>query len=267
MAVPGLPPRYEIRVVPEEHQEWISALMCYGFVHRTKLWMALVPDDEKVPLTLRAYVGVKDLALHMIRSGKTIAVYDKEYVYKRPESAASGGKLWWDVNDKAATRAQLLEQMDFPLVHLAAAFDQFDKPSPEVQSAASGSLPPMAHAFRALASKDPRPPEEATASGFQQTLSRVATVTQEGYEGQKLMKLTAHYMMRKTAEEGFRGMQIQAFADAVAHVWSNPPEPFKVRKICELDYYNYEETNEDGETTFPFRPADFTATKLFIDLV
>lgn len=267
MAVLELPPRFEIRVVTEEHQEWIRALMAFGFVHRTKLWMALVPDDEKVPLTLRAYVGMKDLALHMIKSGKTIAVYDKEYVYKRPESAATGGKLWWDVNDKTATRAQLLEHMDFPLVHLAAAFDQFDKPNPEVSSAASGSIPPMAHAFRALGSRDPRSPEESMASGPRQTLSRVATVTQEGYEGQKLMKMTAHYMMRKTAEEGFRAMQIQCFSDAVTHVWSNPPEPFKARKICELDYYSYEETNEKGETTFPFRPADFTATKLIIDLV
>ena len=266
MAVIDLPARYELRIVPEEHLDWIRAVMCFAFIHRTKLWTALVPEDERTALTYGAYLGCEGLALHMIKSGKTLAVYDKEYAFKRPGSAAQGGKLWWDVEDKAANRDKLAEQMDFPLVHLAAAYDQFERPSPEAMSSAVGSLPPMGHAFGALGSRDPRSLEESMATALGQNLSRVATVTQEGYEGQKLMRLTAQYMMRKSAEEGFRAINISAFSDAVFHIWSNPPEPFKAKEICHLDYYDYEETADNGTTSFPFRPADFRATKLVIEL-
>jgi hypothetical protein len=39
-----------------------------------------------------------------------------QLVDKRPESAATGGKLYWNLEDENATESDLAEQMDFPSV-------------------------------------------------------------------------------------------------------------------------------------------------------
>ena len=53
----------------------------------------------------------------------SFGIFDTQYKFKRPESASTQGKLYWDENDLDSDGAALLQQMDFPLVSVALAYD------------------------------------------------------------------------------------------------------------------------------------------------
>ena len=121
-----LPPRYEIRKLGPEHLDWIKAILTHSNIYCSPIWKVLYPDDK----AKRAYVMLNNLdyhVLHGINSGHSYGAFDTEYQFKRPESAATGGKLYWDFDNLNATGEELLVQMDFPLASIALAYDGFNE--------------------------------------------------------------------------------------------------------------------------------------------
>ena len=93
---------------------------------------------------------------HQIDSGMSFGIFDLEY--KRPESAATRGKLYWDEKELHIDGPTLLKQMDFPLCSVALAYDginEFDLPKmmPLIET-----LPLFATLFHELEIIDKRDP-------------------------------------------------------------------------------------------------------------
>ncbi|KAH8892934.1 hypothetical protein GQ53DRAFT_745899 [Thozetella sp. PMI_491] len=242
-----LPPRYEIRTLGPEHAEWAKALVMHSMAFMSPLWSKVYPDD-KTGMCYTLFTLSTHLVDHQIASGLSLGIFDKEYQFKRPESAATGGKLYWNLDDKNADEAQLLEQMDFPLVSVALAFDSFDPMDIAQLIPLVERYPAFGLRGRITQERDARDPKSWQATGPGQVLFRNATATRVGQNGVGLMKLLARYMMRKSAAEGFRGIQISCIHDAVHHVWSNPPEPFKGEVVVKFNVASDE--NEEVRRSF-----------------
>lgn len=120
-----LPSRYEIRALEPKHLEWASAIIVHNNIFHSTIWSILYPEDK----TRRAYSGLKEteyLVKFGIDSGHSLGVFDLEYQFKRPESAATAGGLYWNTADETASAEALLDNMDFPLVSVAIGYDGFD---------------------------------------------------------------------------------------------------------------------------------------------
>ncbi|KAK6088539.1 hypothetical protein SCUP234_00419 [Seiridium cupressi] len=261
----GLPSRYEIRTLGPEHVDWAKAIVIHSNVFVSPVWPAIYPEKK----TTRAYAGYKAadyLVEHQINSGLSLGLFDREYVYKRPESKATSGKLWWDLSDESPDGDKLLEQMDFPLLSVALAYDGINHLELPKLMPLLAVLPTFGTVYRVLGERDPRDAKSWEATGPGQVLMRNATATKVGEEGHGFMKTMARHMMRKAADEGFRGIQIECAHDAVIHVWSNPPGPFKGHRISEMNCWEYEEKAEDGTMSHPMRPSKQDLVKIYVDL-
>ncbi|POR30898.1 Uncharacterized protein TPAR_08879 [Tolypocladium paradoxum] len=261
----NLPSRYEIRVLEPKHIDWASAMVVHSNMCHSPMWTALYPDNK----TARVYDGFKHatyLVKHQIESGHSLGVFDKEYRFRRQESAATGGALYWDTSDSVADADELLEQMDFPLVSVALAYDSVNGLDMDKMAGLMGVLPLLGAVLRILAVNDKRDAKSWQANGPGEVLFRNATSTRRDHEGKGIMKALARYMMRTAAAKGFRGIQIECLADAVIHVWSNPPAPFRGEVVSEFHTMTYEEKDEKGGAVHPFRPANQRATKVYCTL-
>ena len=77
------------------------------------------------------------------------------------------------------------------------------------------------------------------------------------------MAATARWLQREAALMGFRGIQIEAMADPVIHVWTDGAQkPFRGTVISEFEC----ETLEDEEGHKPFWPAKQRVAKCWVDL-
>ncbi|KOS21325.1 hypothetical protein ESCO_006784 [Escovopsis weberi] len=206
------------------------------------------------------------LVRHQIESGHSLGVFDSEYVLKRDESVAEGGKLYWDLDDPSADGDKLLEQMDFPLVSVALAYDGINPLDPQRMAGLMACLPAFSAIYRTLTTLDKRDPESWKPKAAGEVLVRNATSTRHEYEGQGVMKNMARAMMFAAAEKGFRGIEIVCLSDAVTHVWSHPPEPFRGEIVCQFHTATFEEQDEEGNLTNPFHPASQMATKVYCHL-
>lgn len=206
------------------------------------------------------------LVRHQVESGMSFGIFDTEYQYKRSESAATQGKLYWIQDDLESDGPSLLEQMDFPLVSIALAYDgnsPLDLPS---LMPLFDVLPLFPFFYHVLEGLDKRDPKSWKVRGPREVLMRNATSTRADYEKQGLMKKLAHWLMREAALEGYRGIQIECAHDAVTHTWLHPPKPFTVDLIAKLDMGTYEQENEDGTRTKLFEPAKQVCTKVYVTL-
>src|SRR4051794_9977437 len=103
------PSRYEIRPLTIDHLPWARAILTHSNIFRSPVWSKLYPSNQ----TARAYqffTACERLMTLNTLSGLSYGLFDKRYVFKRPESAATGGKLYWDFDDLSATWEDLLEQ-------------------------------------------------------------------------------------------------------------------------------------------------------------
>lgn len=260
-----LPPRYEVRRLELEHLSWVSAIVTHSNLFHSPVWVAIYPEEQ----ARRAYALHRDanyLLTHQIESGHSLGIFDKEYQFKREESAATGGKLYWDESDEAADGAKLLEQMDFPLVSVAMAYDSFYPLDMEKMQGMLSILPAFAHLHGGLIARDQRDGASWEAKAPGEVLFRAATSTRHDYEGKGIMKAQAHYMMRQAAAGGFRGIQIECMADAVTHVWGRPPAPFRGSVVAEFASFEYEYEDEAGIKLYPFRPATQQISKVYCTL-
>ena len=244
-----LPPRYEIRRLRPEHRDWISAIVIHSNLFCGSIFPKVYPEN----IQARAYGALpaaKYLVEHQIESGHSFGIFDLEYEYKTEEAKKAGGKLLWDFKNTDITSTELLRQMDFPLVSVAMAYDGINALDMGELMNLIAFLPCFGTIYHTLEGLDLRKPEDWKPNGPNEVLLRNATSTRADYEGQGLMKKLAQFLMRYAAEQGFRGIQIECIADAVTHVWSKPPAPFKGSVVSEFNTWEYEEDEEvDGQKT------------------
>ncbi|OQV02471.1 hypothetical protein CLAIMM_07667 [Cladophialophora immunda] len=263
----NLPPRYEIRRLTEEHIAWAKAIVLHSNIFYSPVWPVCYPE-AKTARMYRASHAADYLVRHQIGSGHSFGVFDLEYQFKRAESKPDG-KLYWDLEDTTLDKDQLLEQMDFPLVSVALAYDGFHELDMEKIGPLVECLPLFGTIYHVLGASDPRDEASWKPTGERQVLMRNATSTRHDAEGKGVMKGLAQFLMRYAAEQGFRAIQIECLADAVHKVWSQPPPPFKSTVICEFYTQEYEEEVEvDGVKTKirPFGEAKQRATKVYCEL-
>ncbi|KAK8091220.1 hypothetical protein PG994_000725 [Apiospora phragmitis] len=181
-----LPARYEIRTLGPEHVEWAKAIMTHSNAFGSAVWSVLWPG-EMTAISYKVFETADHMIEHQIASGYSLGLFDTEYRYKRPASATTSGKLWWNTTDLGADGDKLLEQMDFPLLLHSV-----------------GALPGFAESIHALEQLDRRDPAawQPTAPG--QLLLRNATATKLDEGGKGLMKHLAHCLMRRAPAAGFR---------------------------------------------------------------
>jgi len=263
-----LPARYEIRRLEEKHIPWSVALVFHSNMFCSPVWPVVYPEAKTARL-MRGYAAGDYLIRHQIMSGHSFGVFDLEYRFKRPESEVEGGKLYWNPDDLDATEEELLDQMDFPLVGVALAYDGINPLNFAKMGPLIGVLPLFGDIYGHLGSRDSRDPASWQPTEPHQVLLRNATATRSDAMGLGLMRKLAEFLMRYAAEQGFRAIQIECLQDAVTKVWLSPPPPFKATLICEFNTQDIVEEREvDGKPVQvkPFRDAKQRATKIFVDL-
>ncbi|KAJ4290495.1 hypothetical protein N0V90_010712 [Kalmusia sp. IMI 367209] len=265
----SLKPRYEIRQLEPKHAQWASSIVIHSNCFHSPVWPVLYPEN----MNARAFEGldrIEYLAMHQINSGHSFGVFDTAYKFKREESKATGGKLYWDRNEKnvqeekglAAEGQRLLEQMDFPLVSVALSYDGADPLDMEKMGPLMAALPHFGPIYHILDVLDPRDKESWGPKAHREVLMRNATSTRHDYEGENIMAGLARWLMREADVRGFRGIQIECVHDAVTHVWSKPPAPYKGGIVSEFHTGTY----KDEEGNLLFAPAQQKITKCYVEL-
>lgn len=257
----NLPPRYEIRQLTEEHASWANAIVIHSNVFHSPVWSLLYPD-HKAARVFTARTATKYACDHQISSGMSFGVFDTEYKYKRPESAATGEALYWDEleDDPDATSEAFLERMDFPLASIALAYDEINELDIEKLAPTFELVPLSLVMYQLLETQDARQgswkPQAA-----REVLLRNATSTRHDYEGKHLMGSLARFLMREAKLMGYKGIQIECAHNAVTHVWCNPPAPFKGELITQIDMGTFE---KEGKVVFA--PSKQVCTKIHCTL-
>ena len=203
-----LPPRYEIRQLTSADCTFANAILLHTNMFYSPMWTPIYHGDVAHfwrLLSLGDY-----LVQHQVDSGLSYGVFDTHYQYKRKESEATGGALYWDHTTVDGVDGQtLLAQMDFPLVSIALSYDQAKPLDMAQMGPLIEGLPAFGHVYHALAAGDKRAPADWSATAPGQVLMRNGTSTRADYEGAGVMKGMAHWLMREAKLKGFRGIQIE----------------------------------------------------------
>lgn len=269
-----LDPRYEIRVLTEDTAPWVSAILSHGFAFHNPVW-APVYKGTAAKLCLQNFPEPDLVALYRYRvtEGISFGVFDTQYVFKRPESAATGGAVYWhelDPNDPALESeggARLLEAMDFPLVSISLGHDQ-GKGSASSPAQSSEYWPMRTRFMQQVVACDPRPEGAREAKEPGVTLGRSGTYTRWDYAGLGLMGKLAEFVVLEAAARGFTSMQIPCGNDAVYRRYMKPHKDWKGRLLFEAPVRDIEVEGEDGKTTRPFEACTIYSVKfVWLDLV
>jgi hypothetical protein len=260
-----LDPRYEIRQLTVAHIPWAAAIVIHSNMFHSPVWPVLYPD-EKTKRLQQGMAVIDYLVRHQIESGMSFGIFDTQYDYKRPGSALTQGKLYWDPNDVQSDGTSLLQQMDFPLVSVALSYDGSNPLDMQRLMRLIEVLPLFGALYGVLESLDRRDPASWKAKGPYEVLMRNGTATRPDYEGRGLTRKMADWLMREAAGQGYRGIQIETAHDAVTHTWLHPPKPFQAELIAELDMATYEQENEEGKRVRLFEPSKQVCTKIYVTL-
>ncbi|KAK6199878.1 hypothetical protein LQW54_009788 [Pestalotiopsis sp. IQ-011] len=244
--------RFVVRPLDVSHLEWVSAIFTHFHLFHNKAWRAWLPDKNFTAMAYEVLKTCDYLVRRQLQSGYSLGVFDTEYQFRRSESSKTGEKLWWNSEDISVDGNVLLEQMDFPLVSIALAYDSFNPLDPAAMGPLLTSLPQTKVIFRILAALDPRDPITWQATGPGQVLFRNATNTQHDYEGLGLMSKMAREMMFRSAERGSRAIQIELIS------YRNLISEFQTR--------THEEEDEDGNMVAKLGSADQRMTKIYVTL-
>jgi len=267
----SLKPRYEIRKLNREHHTWAKTIITHSNAFHSPIFSVVYPPEKSATaLVHEVYAEADHLVEHQIESGMSFGVFDTEYKLKREESKPTGGKLYWDSEEKGvhetegteAEGKRLLEQMDFPLVSVAMSYDAINPLNMDKMGRLIGALPIFGVFYYVLASRDTRDPTTWAPTAEKQVLFRAATATRPDYEGEGLMSGLARWLMREADARGFRAIQIECAHEAVHHIWSKAPAPYKSVIVSECQTATYED--ENGEK--PFLPADLLISKCYVEL-
>jgi hypothetical protein len=86
------------------------------------------------------------------------------------------------------------------------------------------------------------------------------------------MKNSSYFLMRSAAAMGFRAIEIPTSHDAVSHVWTHPPAPFKATVIAKFNTADTDLIDEalngkrTGKLVNPYGTANQTCMRIYIDL-
>ena len=254
--------QYEIRQLTAADQLFTRALCTHANWYYSPLWTAIYKQDAAQ--MWRMMDECDYLVQHLIDSGLSYGVFDTQYRYKRSESEATSGALYWD-RSQPTDKQTLLEQMDFPLVSIVLSYDASHPLDKLRMQPLMLALPVFGQLYDALAAGDRRTPEwRATAP--RQVLMRNGTVTRAGYERTGLMKGVSHWLMRQAKLLGFRGIQIECAHPAVYHVWAHPPAPYTAEVVSLVDTATFELEETDTGKVKPFVPAEVVCSKVYVTL-
>lgn len=264
----GLAPRFEIRRLEPKHVLWANAIVMHSNAFASPVWPVIYPNKNNSLTTLlyKAFTGGNEYLMeHQVASGFSFGVFDTEYVYRREESKATQGKLYWDVNDPSATRESLLEGMDFPLVSVAMSFDIVDRLDYARMAGIIEALPLFGVVMGMFNEADPRGSlDEWGPKEHGMVLQRNATATREDYMKHGIMKKMAYWLMREAERCGWKGMMIDCFHGAVIKTWMNPPAPFTARNVGEVNVKDLEE-EIDGKVV-KYEHVDQRLVRVFVTL-
>lgn len=258
----NLPARYQIRTLTPIHAQWAAAIVCHSNTFHSTVFPLVYPEAK----TARFNAMMRNAAYlvdHQIESGLSLGVFDTEYKYRRPEeSAAAEGHFYWDPENDDVSGDELLEAMDFPLVSVALSYDGYNALDMSRMGGLVACLPVFGTVYHHLDELDQRPPETWKAKEPCEVLMRNATSTRHDYEGKGLMGALARYLMRDAAARGFKASNIECLNDAVTHVWSKPPAPFKGEVTASFKSNEYEEVDPGGNKVNPFHPSKQLVTRV-----
>lgn len=234
------------------------------------VWPVLYPNDLTARLNASLSPAADYLFSHQVNSGLSFGIFDTEYKYKNPASAATNGALYWDANDASTTGEKFLEQMDFPLVSIALSYDGSNPLDNDLLGPLMEILPAYGPIYGELLRLDKRDPASWKATGPKQVLMRNATATRIDYagNGQRLMKHLAHFVMREAKKNGYRGIQIETIHDAVNKVWlaALPDEGMTGEIISDIPNVGDMEETVEGETRKPYALATQRVTKIYVTI-
>ncbi|KAI1371316.1 hypothetical protein F4677DRAFT_457276 [Hypoxylon crocopeplum] len=257
-----LPPRYEIRVLTADLTNWITALSYFTHVFESPIWSPIY-EGQQANAALKAYHATKpfyEMPEMPTKNGLSYIVWDKEFVFKRAESAAKGGACYWedfDLNDpdlEVNAEQKLFDAMDFPIVSFGNSFDKFVRGDPKGWEAANQALPLNGPIGKFYEAHDPRPKGswEPTAAG--QVIERCGTGTRNGYHNQGLMKGLARFIMLEMKSRGYRAIEISCGAPQVHQMWAHPPKPFRGTTIGAFPTWFFE-MEEEGKKVRPYEKS------------
>ncbi|EQL01068.1 hypothetical protein G6O67_002443 [Ophiocordyceps sinensis] len=257
-----LPDRYQIRQITPDVADWVLAFNWYTQICGSDV-LGAVHSGELGRHTLTVYRQLRESNRHKDMppsNGLSYMLIDKEYVFKRPESEATGGALYWDgirVDDAALadddfSRQKLREGMDFPIVSVSQWYDAGAAGDAAIWALRRRAAPMYCLTSDMLDDRDTSFPQDArTPTGPGQVLEDKGTSTLEGHGGQGLMKGLAHFVMKEMKARGFRGFSITCMAPQVHHVFTHPPEPFKGVTVVEMTLRDHEIKDEKGQLYRP----------------
>ncbi|KAF1925780.1 uncharacterized protein M421DRAFT_102885 [Didymella exigua CBS 183.55] len=250
----SLKPRYEIRQLEHRHAEWAAVIVSHSNSFYSTVWPFLYPAKDGKDM-IQLAIDADYLVRYQIGSGLSFG--------------ATAGKLCWDLSEPSvkeegleAEAERLLEQMDFPLVSVALSYDVHNALDTGKMEPLLAALPHLGLAYHVLEELDGRDPENLTPKGPNEVIFRNATSTRRDYEGDGIMTALARWLMREAAVSGYRGIQIEALADAVIHVWSTAESPFKGAVVSEF----HTDTWKDEKGNLGFAPAHQRIAKYYVDL-
>ncbi|KAI0162195.1 hypothetical protein GGR57DRAFT_453377 [Xylariaceae sp. FL1272] len=236
-----LPSRYEIRRVGPEFEPWLRVLSRYIQLLDTRVFGPMYKNRQPVRKILleNAKNEVKSGTLHCLKGGMSYAIFDKEYKFKRPESVATGGGVYWHEIDpdepglEATGQQRLLDAMDFPPVAMALSFDKADK-MPSEAFAENVAFIPEFELQRQVAEAKAKPAPDAAIPEKGEVLVRAGTATRREYTGQGLMKALSHFVMHDAHARGFKRIEIDVIHQATSRLWLNPPLPYRGELVNRL---------------------------------
>lgn len=258
-----LPARFEIRKIEAKDVPWVLAILAHSNILCGPIWSVALPQEGRIERVYKFYHAMEGVIRHNAIDSYSYGVWDTEYKFTRPESATTGGKLYWDESDLDATPEQLLEQMDFPLVSVAIAFDGLKKPDMSLYDPIIELIPLFKHLQGAMEAGDTRRPEEKNPRLLGQMLFRSGTATRLDYAGHGLAKGLGHWLMKEAAAYGFIGMQIGVAHAALEKVFMNPPAPFTAKIVSDVNLAEFE-VEEDGVKTKPCAACDAPFKKIYV---
>ncbi|KAK3388080.1 hypothetical protein B0T20DRAFT_108873 [Sordaria brevicollis] len=257
-----LPPRYQIRKLTLDDLPFAHAIITHANLFHNALWAKLHASDA-VDRAYRIFNTGSYNTSHGIESGFSYGVFDTEYVYKNPQSAATNGAIYWDpILHPASSGSDLLAQMDFPLVSVALAYDPVATPfDPVMFQPIFDELPLFPKLVAVTEANDIRPPEERKPKVVGECLFRCGTATRADYERKGLARALAGHLMGEAKKAGYKATQVGTVNNRLNEIWERVPgqeesgnkvvegAKSRVVSVVDLEHYEEDEVDEEGKKT------------------
>lgn len=245
-----LPDGYVFLPLEEKHVEWAAAIVGHTMAFDSPIFAAAYPNRQ-TQLAYDAYRAIKPASLHCIKSEFSYGIFDTNFKARYPDTEAEttkgGGtkaarRLFWDTSNPLATRKELLDQMDFPLVAIAMHKDATNTEYPNKPKPSYGEVMGEPHRVVRDALKEP-----VGTYIEKQVLCNSGIHTRGDHAGKGLSKVLAHRVMEAVANAGYYRIEISIMNEYVSRVWENPPAPYKAVERNTFDTTAKNEPKSDKE--------------------